>query len=103
MDNRWVVPYKCYFTKKNDCHINVEVCNSVQAVKYLYKYVYKGHDHAAAVQMGEDVDEINLYLQGHYVSASEACWQLFSFCLHSEKPNVMQLMYHRSNQQSFVF
>jgi hypothetical protein len=27
-------------------HINVEVCTSVAAVKYLYKYVYKGHDYA---------------------------------------------------------
>ena len=85
LDNCWVVPYNCYLTKKYDCHINVEVCNSVQAVKYLYKYVYKGHDHAA-VQVGEgtDEDEIKLYLQGCYVSASEACWRLFSFRLKSQ-------------------
>ena len=102
LDNRWVVPYNCHLTKKYDCHINVEVCNSVQAVKYLYKYVYKGHDRAA-VQMGEDVDEIKLYLDGRYVSASEACWRLFSFRLHSEKPNVMGLMFHLPNQQSVVF
>ncbi|KAI2514302.1 helicase [Fragilaria crotonensis] len=104
LDNRWVVPYNCYLTKKYDCHINVEVCNSVQAVKYLYKYVYKGHDRAA-VQVGDntDEDEINLYLQGRYVSASEACWRLFSFRLHTEKPNVMRLMYHLPNQQSVVF
>ncbi len=31
------------------CHINVEVCSSITAVKYLYKYVYKGHDRALAV------------------------------------------------------
>jgi hypothetical protein len=48
-------------------------------------YAYKGYDRAA-IQTGEDVDEINLYLQGHNVSASEACWWHFSFCLHSEKP-----------------
>ncbi|KAI2502245.1 helicase [Fragilaria crotonensis] len=102
LDNRWVVPYNCHLTKKYDCHINVEVCNSVQAVKYLYKYVYKGHDRAA-VQMGEDVDEIKLYLDGRYVSASEACWRLFSLRLHSEKPNVMRLMFHLPNQQSVVF
>lgn len=27
-----------------DCHINVEVCLTIKAVKYLYKYMYKGHD-----------------------------------------------------------
>jgi hypothetical protein len=31
------------------CHINVEVYSSITVVKYLYKYVYKGHDRALAV------------------------------------------------------
>jgi hypothetical protein len=35
------------------CHINVEVCSSITAVKYLYKYVYKGHDRALAVVQPE--------------------------------------------------
>jgi hypothetical protein len=45
-DNRWVVPYNPYLTMWYQCHINVEVCSSITAVKYLYKYVYKGHDRA---------------------------------------------------------
>lgn len=48
VDNRWVVPYNRWLLCKYQCHINVEVCASVQAVKYLYKYVYKGHDCARA-------------------------------------------------------
>ena len=44
LNNRWVVPYNPYLLAKFDCHINVEVCYSIKAVKYLYKYVYKGHD-----------------------------------------------------------
>jgi hypothetical protein len=48
-DNRWVVPYNPYLTMRYQCHINVEVCSSITAVKYLYKYVYKGHDRALAV------------------------------------------------------
>jgi hypothetical protein len=35
------------------CHINVEVCSSIMVVKYLYKYVYKGHDRALAVVQPE--------------------------------------------------
>ena len=31
---------------KYDCHINVEVCSTIGAVKCLYKYIYKGHDKA---------------------------------------------------------
>ncbi len=48
-DNRWVVPYNPYFTMRYKCHINVEVCSSITTVKYLYKYVYKGHDRALVV------------------------------------------------------
>jgi hypothetical protein len=41
-----VVPYNPYLSLFFNCHINVEVCTSIAAVKYFYKYVYKGHDHA---------------------------------------------------------
>jgi hypothetical protein len=44
LDNRWVVPYNPYLLLKYNAHINVEICSTVMAVKYLYKYVYKGHD-----------------------------------------------------------
>jgi len=46
LDNRWVVLHNVYLSTKYDAHINVEVCNNIRAVKYLFKYVYKGHDHA---------------------------------------------------------
>ena len=49
-DNRWVVPFNKYLLLKYYCHINVEMCASIQAIKYVYKYVYKGHD-CANVQM----------------------------------------------------
>jgi hypothetical protein len=43
IDNRWVVPYNPYISTKYNAHINVEICSSIKAIKYLYKYVYKGH------------------------------------------------------------
>ena len=69
LDNRWVVPYNPYLTTKYDCHINVEICSSITAIKYLFKYVYKGHDRATIEIIN---DEINLYLDARYISASEA-------------------------------
>ena len=44
MDNRWVIPYNPFLLATFDCHLNVEICSTIKAVKYLYKYVYKGHD-----------------------------------------------------------
>ena len=44
ISNEWVVPFNPYLTQKYEAHLNVEICNQIQAVKYLFKYVYKGPD-----------------------------------------------------------
>jgi hypothetical protein len=46
MDNRWAVPYKLYLLQYFNCHINVEACGSIKVVKYLFKYIYMGHNRA---------------------------------------------------------
>ncbi|XP_066935754.1 uncharacterized protein [Clytia hemisphaerica] len=63
LDNRWVVPYCPYLCKKYNAHINLEACVSIKAVKYLYKYIYKGHD-TAHIEIAEriDHDEIRTFL-----------------------------------------
>lgn len=58
LDNRFVVPYNPELCKLFDAHINVEICNSVTAVKYLYKYVYKGYDSAYAEIKTNEVKKI---------------------------------------------
>ena len=46
MDNHWIVPFNPFLSMKYKAHINVEVCSTITALKYLYKYVYKGPDRA---------------------------------------------------------
>lgn len=41
--NQYLVPYNPYLIMKYNAHVNVEVSNTVSAVKYLYKYIYKGY------------------------------------------------------------
>ncbi|XP_062085411.1 uncharacterized protein LOC133791503 [Humulus lupulus] len=62
LDNRSVVPYNPYLLATFDCHINVEIFSTIKAVKCLYKYIDKGHDHVAfnliSEQNNHQVDEI---------------------------------------------
>ncbi len=123
MDNRWIVPYNLHLTTKYHTHINVERCSSISAVKYLYKYVYKGPDRATAivkrqvhtpgqennaqvvVPNGEwqNRDEIKAYLEGRYVSASEASWRFFSFRMHNGTPSVTRLTMHEPRMHTVVY
>ncbi|GBN29122.1 hypothetical protein AVEN_106795-1 [Araneus ventricosus] len=81
VDNRWIVLYNPYLTKKYNAHINVEICSSIKSIKCIFKYVYKGHDCAKLVfenngQGSITWDEIKTFLDARYVSAPEAMWRL---------------------------
>ena len=39
IDNRFVVPYNPKLTMRHQSHINVEVCSSINSVKYFDKYI----------------------------------------------------------------
>lgn len=99
---RWVVPYNPYLCQKYDSHINVEICATVTSIKYVYKYVYKGHD-MATVAVDDVDDEIERYVDARYVSASEACWRIFSFSMHEEYPHHQRLAIHLPEEQPFSF
>ena len=75
IDNRWSVPYNPYLSKKYKAHLNLEACTSIKSVKYLFKYVYKGHD-CANVEVTEsnelNHDEVLRYMDARYISAPEA-------------------------------
>lgn len=104
-DNRWVVPYNPHLLLLTRAHTNVEICSTVMAYKYLYKYVYKGPDMAVVTvkangdQDKQDVNELQRYVEGRYISASEAFWRFFGYIMHEEWPNVVPLSVHLPNQQ----
>ena len=103
--NCHVILYNLYLSAKYNCHINVEIANGILAVKYLYKYIYKGHDRICiSIQReSESIDEIREYLDSRYVSAREASWRIFGFTLHQYYPAVQRLQLHLQNQQYVTF
>ena len=108
IDNRYIVPYNPNLLKKYEAHINVEVCCSIKAIKYLYKYIYKGHDKASytfrVTGVKEiDRDEINRYFDAFYLSSAEACWKMFSFPMHSRCPSVQICKFHLPNEQIICY
>ena len=102
MDNCWVVPYNLYLTRHFGAHINVEVCSSVQAIKYIHKYIYKGSDRAT-IQVDLEKDEVAQYLQGRYIGPTEAMWRIFEFSTHEESPSIEQLAIHLPGEQPVYF
>jgi hypothetical protein len=104
VDNSFVVPYNPYLSLRYNAHINVEVVFSVQAVKYLYKYVTKGQDRILMHMAKENAnDEVENFLNARYVSASEAFWRIYGFELHSRYPAVEKLPCHLPDQQTVIF
>jgi len=108
-----VVPHNVYLSTKYDAHINVEVYNNIRAIKYLFKYIYKGHDHAT-IEISRHSDnategnvveanEIKKYLNCRYISAFEVAWCIFKFDMHERFPVVERLQYHLPNQQMVLF
>ncbi|KAG6717555.1 hypothetical protein I3842_04G106600 [Carya illinoinensis] len=87
LDNCWVVPHNPYLIVKYDCHINVEICSTIKAVKYLYKYINKDHDHVA----------FNL------IHEKEAMWRIYGFTLNEMYPAVYSLHLHLEDQHMVTF
>jgi len=119
VDNQWIVPYNLHLATKYHAHINVEICSSIFVVKYLYK----GPDRATAVVEkqanrhgqennaqvvvgngeGQNHDEIKAYLEGRYVSTSEASWCLFFFRMHEGTPSITRLAVHEPGMHKIVY
>ncbi|XP_073131918.1 uncharacterized protein [Henckelia pumila] len=107
LNNQWVVPHNPYLLLRYDCHITIEVCSGLTAVKYLYKYIYKGHDKVAVHIAHDDgdniIDEIKNFQDARWVSAQEALWRIFEFDLNEISPAVINLPLHLPNKQCVTF
>uniref|UniRef100_A0A914V112 Helitron helicase-like domain-containing protein n=1 Tax=Plectus sambesii TaxID=2011161 RepID=A0A914V112_9BILA len=107
LDNQWVVPYNPYLLLKYNAHINIEICLTVKSFKYLYKYIFKGHDCARIryqnAQEVLDWDEITQYIDSRYVSAPKAFWRLSTYDMQDKSHTIVRLAVHLPDEQQIYF
>ena len=76
----------------------------MEAVKYIHKYIYKGHDHTTLeFQDDQNRNEVKEYLDSRYIGSVESCWHMFEFSMHAESPTVYRLPVHLEDQHLVYF
>ena len=104
LTNQWIVPYNPSLSRFFKTHINVELCNSIKAIKYVCKYINKGSDMAVmGLENVDKGDEISLYQIARYLSTNEAFWKLYGLKIHFQWPPVLSLAVHLENGQRVYY
>ena len=83
------------------------MCHSIHAIKYLNKYLTKGHDRARATVREEGgqavIDEIQDFLDARCITPPEACWRILGNILHKQSHTVYKLSVHLPDGQRIFF
>ncbi|XP_065664462.1 uncharacterized protein LOC136086119 [Hydra vulgaris] len=96
--------YPRYRCRDNDLVTNIKAYMAVNALKYLCKYICKGHD-CTNVLINELInhDEVNTFLDCCYVSASEALWRIFEYPISHMSHTNIRLKVHLPENQLVYF
>ncbi|KAL8161670.1 LOW QUALITY PROTEIN: hypothetical protein V2J09_013159 [Rumex salicifolius] len=91
---RWVISYNSFLFVEFHCHINIEIFSIGKAVKYIYKYEYKGHDHICFDIEKRHMsieDEPSCFQSARWVFPPEAGYKIYRFDLYDMQHPVIPL------------
>ena len=100
-DNRWIVLYNLCLIRRYKAHINVEVCTTIQAIKYIHKYVYKKRD--KTILEIANTNEIKRYMTYRYIGPFQAVQGLLEFPMYEKYPTIVRLPLYLLYEQSVRF
>ncbi|KAH7698989.1 hypothetical protein AAVH_33912, partial [Aphelenchoides avenae] len=90
--NRDISSYCPRLLKRFGCHVNVDLCFGSNAIKYLFKYCYKGYDRTKVALSVDGTtlhyDEPAQHVDARCVTAPEAMWRLRGNELHGKSHTV---------------
>ena len=87
--------------EKLKCHINVEYCALISAIKYLFLYHFK--DEYMVAQELDFSDEVRTFHTQKFISSFYAHWIIMEFDMVQCKPAVHQLPVHLHKEQSATY
>lgn len=100
--NQWIATYNPFCLMTIGAHVNIECVWSFWTTKYLNKYIQKGPD-SGTLQLIDENDEIQRYIEGRYFSAAEGAWRIYAFDMHGQTPSVTRLPVHLPDDPPVVF
>jgi len=98
-EHRYIGSSIPFLSRLLDCHVNVDICFTVNVFMYLYKYLFKGPDRTLFNIISDELeccDEIADYIYAQYLSASEAAWRILEYNISRKLPSVKVLSIHFS-------
>ena len=102
--NKNIVAYSPYLLMKHQCHTNVQICNSIKAVKYLCFYPLKG-EYLMVIKVHEPScdDEITHYETRRHIGAYSATLYFMEVPKVKVHPPVMQLPVHLKKEEPIMY
>nr|GEW93363.1 hypothetical protein [Tanacetum cinerariifolium] len=83
-------------------HINIEWCDQIGSIKYLFKYINKRPDRVTIAVDDKEIDEIKDFYDCRHLSAYEAAWRIYGFEIHYRTPPIERLPFHLPDKQTVI-